>query len=177
MRTDEELMAAYQRGERAAFDEIFTRYAGLVAGLARRYTGSDADARDLVQQTFLNLHRARNDYRPGARLRSWLVTIALNVAREHGRRRGRRREQELADADHPVAESSAHTGVEAAETGARVHRALARLPEGQRRVIEMHWLDGLSFAEIGVALGLKRSAVKVRAHRGYVRLRELLPPE
>ena len=55
-----------------------------------------------------------------------------------------------------------------------VQRALAQLPEGQRIPIVMHRFEGMGFAEIAEALGLTESAVKVRAHRGYARLRELL---
>ncbi|MFP2897810.1 RNA polymerase sigma factor [Corallococcus sp. 4LFB] len=57
-----------------------------------------------------------------------------------------------------------------------VQRALAQLPEGQRLPILMHRFEGMGFAEIAEALGLTESAVKVRAHRGYARLRELLAP-
>jgi RNA polymerase sigma-70 factor (ECF subfamily) len=52
--------------------------------------------------------------------------------------------------------------------------ALTKLREGQREVIELHWFEGLSFAEIATRVGASLSAVKVRAHRGYGRLREIL---
>ena len=60
------------------------------------------------------------------------------------------------------------------EAAARVHTALAQLVPAQRVVIELHWFQGLPFAEIALAVGASLSAVKVRAHRGYKKLRELL---
>ncbi|MEM1417581.1 MAG: sigma factor-like helix-turn-helix DNA-binding protein, partial [Myxococcota bacterium] len=55
-----------------------------------------------------------------------------------------------------------------------VRRAVAALPQGQREVIELHWFEGLAFQEVGAILGASTTAVKVRAHRGYERLRATL---
>ena len=57
-----------------------------------------------------------------------------------------------------------------------MRRVLRLLPEAQREVIELHWFDGLSFQEVAVALGISTSAAKVRAHRGYARLKAELSP-
>ena len=75
-------MGAYQRGDHGAFEELFARYAALVTGYMRRGYRSEHDAQDLTQQTFLHLHRGRHDYRAGAPLRPWLMTIARNVLRD-----------------------------------------------------------------------------------------------
>ncbi len=172
MPNDEELMAAYAAGDDAAFRELFLRYAPVVSALIRRDFSRSEDARDLVQQVFLQLHRARRDYRAGAPFRPWLVTIALNVKREHLRRLGRRREAALELAPHEEAEPPPDRDAKARDVA--VNAALARLPENQRDVIVLHWFQGLSFPEIATVVGAKVSAVKVRAHRGYVALRTLL---
>src|SRR4051794_26555021 len=78
-RSDEELMAAYIDGDAAAFRGLFERHAAVLYRLARRRLNSDDDARDVVQQTLLQMHRARNDFRRGSRLRPWLFTIAMNL--------------------------------------------------------------------------------------------------
>lgn len=174
--SDEALMAAYVAGDVAAFDLLFERYAALVLGIARRYTATSGDAEDVVQQTFLNLHRARRDFRQGSRLRPWLATIALNVAREHGRRRARRPAVALAvDVKAPGA-GPADEAV-ARDDRERVRMALNGLGAAQRQVIELHWFAGLSFPEVAQAVGAGLSAVKVRAHRGYAKLREALTGE
>jgi len=174
-RTDEDLMAAYVAGDQAAFRALFDRYASLLYALARRRVASDADARDVVQQTFLQLHRARNDFRPGATLRPWVYTIALNLVRERHRRAGRRKESPL-DAEHaaePAVAPDPGLG-EGDHEQKRVRAALARLPDAQREVIELHWLEDRPFQEVARLVGASLSAVKVRAHRGYERLRTIL---
>ncbi|HEX6240459.1 MAG TPA: RNA polymerase sigma factor, partial [Polyangiales bacterium] len=168
-RSDEQLMAAYVAGDRAAFQLLFDRYAPLLYALARRRLHSDADARDLVQQTLLQLHRARNDYRADARFRPWLLTIALNLVREQYRKRGRRKEQGL-DAAEQMADGDAYDRAEAdderRQRAARVRAALASLPESQREVIELHWFEESPYEEIARILGASVAAVRVRAHRG-----------
>lgn len=165
-------MEAYaRRGERRAFEVLFRRYAPRLLGLFRRSTGNDALAQDLVQQTFLHLHRARRDYRTGKKFRPWLFAIAMNVRREHFRRRQRRQETPLDPARHgePAQAPEASTPTERV-----VRRALQQLPEAQREVVLLHYYEGLSMQEVAQAVGASRSAVKVRAHRAYKVLRDIL---
>jgi RNA polymerase sigma factor (sigma-70 family) len=175
-RSDEELMAAYIDGDAVAFRTLFERHAAVLYRLARRRVPSDADARDIVQQTLLQLHRARNDFRPGARLRPWLFTIAMNLVREYYRKHQRRREQSLESSPpsaEPVVEPEESELTR--ERSARVRAALAKLPDAQREVIELHWFENSPYEEIAVIVGASVAAVRVRAHRGYERLREILP--
>ena len=172
---DEELFARYVSGDNSAFEEIFTRYAPALTRVMLRQVRSQEEAAELVQQTFLQLHRARLDFRAGAQLRPWLYTIALNLRRESARRGGRNlvflsAEPETLDQRGSV---SAHDPTEG-ETRLQVRRALAELPEGQRTVIALHWFDGLTFSEVAEVVGVNLSAVKVRAHRGYKTLKSSL---
>lgn len=172
-------MALYAEvADRTAFQELFRRYAGVLFGMARRRLHSDDDARDLVQQTLLQVHRARHDFRPGARFRPWLFTIALNLVREHYRRHKRRKEQPLetvTDAPEAAAPSDTEAAEEQQARAARVRAALALLPAQQREVIELHWFEESPYEEIAQIVGASIAAVRVRAHRGYARLREILP--
>lgn len=173
--TDEELMTAYVAGgpeAAASFRAIFERYAPLLSGVLRRGGLREDDARDVLQQTFLHVHRARADWDPGRAVRPWIMTIALNCRRELARRQVRRPEQELAH-DPAVADRTARP-LETSEEVERLRSALGQLPTAQREVIELHWFAGLPFAQVATSVGASVSAVKVRAHRGYERLRELL---
>jgi len=173
--TDEALFAAYRAGDDRAFDEIFGRYGAPLTRMMRRQIRSAEDATDLVQQTFLQLHRARNDFREGAQLRPWLYTIAMNLRAEYFRKMGRRKESAMdLDARPDMHPKVAPVDVGALETQGQVRAALDRLPEAQRRVIQLHWFDGLSMSEVADVVGASTSAVKVRAHRGYKLLREVL---
>lgn len=167
-------MVAYAGGDQAAFAQLFTRYAPLVAGLMRGGMHGDEESSDLVQQTFLQLHRARRDYRPGQPLRPWLLTIAYNLKRDHWRRKGRRPEVPLDRAPEQVNGRTPAAALEREIRSRRLQQALAELSDDQRQVIELHWLGGIPFSEIAGTLGVSVSAVKVRAHRGYKKLRGLL---
>jgi RNA polymerase sigma-70 factor (ECF subfamily) len=172
--TDEELFAAYRAGDDAAFDQLVARYAPVLGRMMRRDIRRHQDADELVQDTFLHLHRAAADFREGARLRPWLVTIALNLKREYLRRQGRKPEAPL-DLDgrrDPVAPAA--RVAETHDARRQVDLAMAGLTDTQREVIELHWFAGLSFPEVAAAVGASLSAVKVRAHRGYERMRAAL---
>lgn len=175
-RSDEALMEAYVDGDAAAFRVLFDRHAAVLFRLARRRLSSDDDARDVVQQTLLQVHRARNDFRRGAKLRPWLFTIAMNLVREHYRKHQRRREQPLDSAPATAEPTDEPEELERTrERAARVRAALATLPESQREVIELHWFDNSPYEEIAMIVGASVAAVRVRAHRGYERLRQILP--
>ena len=174
--SDEELMTAYVGGDHAAFRVLFDRYAPMLMRMARRRLSSDDEAREVVQQTFFQLNKARNDFREGAKLRPWVVTIAMNLIREHYRKRGRRKESSLDSAIHTVGVEPKDR-LEQAERAAQLRAALAQLPESQRTVVELHWLSELPFAEVARIVGAKEGAVRVRAHRAYKRLKEILAPE
>lgn len=165
-------MAAYRGGEAAAFRELWERWSPRLQRLLRRDVARAEDAHDLVQQTFLQLHRARHEFRDDAKLRPWLYTIALNLKRQYYRRLGRRPETSIEDAvvDPPASDPAPDARID----DVHVRAALAALPEAQRDVILLHWFEGLSFAEVAEVVGATQSAVKVRAHRGYARLREIL---
>ncbi|HKA89338.1 MAG TPA: RNA polymerase sigma factor [Haliangiales bacterium] len=172
MRSDEELMLSYVKGDQAAFRELFQRYAPILLRMLLRNVGRAADAQDLTQQTFLQLHRARHDFRRDTRLRPWIMTIALNLARDLLRRRGRRPELEIDE--EVLAAPAAASPAANVDDRARVRRALAELPTEQREVIELHWFEELPFNDIAAMLGCSPGAVRVRAHRGYVNLRKTL---
>lgn len=166
-------MAAYQQGESAAFRLIFERYAPVLLRAMLRELYVREEANDLVQQTFLQLHRARADFDPGQKLKPWLFTIAMNLKREYFRRRKRRPEHAL-ESETALEPSVAARGAAQVEARRTLERVLAQLPPDQREVIELHWFDGLEFPEVAEVVGASVSAVKVRAHRGYVRLRQAL---
>jgi len=171
--SDEDLFAAYVAGDRDAFRQLFDRYSGPLTRLMRQQIRNPQDAGELVQQTFLQLHRARRDFRQGARLKPWLYTIALNLRRGWFRTRGRRPETPLDPARHPLPTVDP-VDLTRGEDAQRVRTALEGLTATQREVIELHWFEELSFPEVAQVLGANVNTVKVRAHRGYKVLRAAL---
>lgn len=170
---DEALMRRYCCGEDAAFRQLFARHAGRVYGYLHQCTGSRSLAEDLSQQTWLHVHRGRDSFQGGGRFVPWLYAIAANLRRD-GVRRDRRRPEDLTASggvpDHPVE----LLPPEQEERATAVRAALLEIAEEYREVIVLHRWHDLSFAEIAVALGTTEGAVKLRAHRGYLKLRALL---
>ena len=165
-------MERFRLGDARAFDALFQRYARPIHGYLMRLTGQRAAAEDLSQQTFLSLVQARGRFQQGSRVKPWLYAIATNAA--HDWRRRKRPEELTDEGELPTQVASEQGGPRDVGLERTVQRALAQLPEGQRIPIVLHRFEGMGFAEIAESMGLTETAVKVRAHRGYARLRELL---
>ncbi len=169
--SDEGLMARFCDGDLPAFEVLFQRYGQVIRAYLARLVGA-VHADDLAQATFLSVVRARGRFDRKAHFKPWLYAIATNAARDYFRRR----REELTQTGELSSELADEGGSEARDEGLEraVQNALAQLPQSQRVAIVMHRFQNLSFAEVAQALDLSESAVKVRAHRGYKRLRELL---
>lgn len=167
-------MEQFCRGDENAFDILYARYAPQVQAFLVRMVRDAALAEDLLQATFLSVVRARGRYQPGTTVRAWVFAIAANAGRDALRRRRARREDPSGPDEVVVADAPADPPDPAAARA--VQEALMRLPFEQREAVVLHKMQDLSFEEIATALGITVSAAKVRAHRGYHRLRELLAP-
>ena len=171
--TDEDLMRAYVSGDEAAFRVLFERYAPIVYGMIRRHLRDEDLARELTQQTFFRLHGARHDFRLDSRLRPWLLTIAMNLVREHWRRRKRRPRADI-DLEQRPAPQTERTRLELAQRKEALLAALQTLPPSQREVVELHWFQERPYREVAEIVGSSEGAVRVRAYRAYAKLKALL---
>ena len=168
-------MDDFCKGDETAFNGLYGRYAPRVLAFLGRMVRDQALAEDLLQTTFLSLVRSRGRYQKGTAVRAWVYAIAANAGRDALRRRRARREDAWpsAPAFEPAGEPQAERDPAAARA---IDLALRELPEDQREAVVLHKLHELSFGEIAYALGITEGAAKVRAHRGYTRLRTLLAP-
>lgn len=182
--TDEELMAAWVRGDGRAFDALFARWAPkLAAYFARSFGRSSSNAgHDVLQTTFLKIHAAKHTFREGAPFRPWLYGIASRTRADELRKRYRLKDN-VAEGDLSDLSLAGDDGAdlgESAEVVRRVRAAVASLPEGQRTVVLLHRYEGLTFGEIAEALTIaegkpvQEGAVRVRAFRAYEVLRAAL---
>jgi len=174
--SDEELMDAYIDGDDGAFRLLFERYAPILLRLTRRHLRSDELAEEIVQQTFFRLHGARNDFRRGSKLRPWVMTIAMHLVREHWRRRKRRKMTSL-EVETQAAPEAELMPLEIRQRSQLLHQALEKLPSSQREVVELHWFQERPYAEVATIVGTSAGAVRVRAHRAYATLKQLLGSE
>jgi len=172
--TDEELMSAYVAGNARAFEVLFARLAPRVHAFFLRSFRNEAVADDLLQVTFMKVHRARAQYRPELKLMPWLFAVAARVRLDELRRRLRLPEDAGEEAVARADEQAPREAPQSTELKEAVRAALDALPESQRTVIHLHRYEGLTFAEISRVLGTTPGAVKLRAFRGYETLRERL---
>ena len=175
---DAELRAAmldYQRGSIAGFERLYAALAPALRSFLLSRCRDAAAADDLLQETFLQIHRSRQTYRAEHPVRPWAFGVAQHVALMHRRASGRRRRREAAQ---PARESAVRRAPEDAFADRdRLQRALGRLtPEG-REAVWLHHVMGFRFSEIAKRLGIRAGAAKVRASRGISALRSLLSPD
>ena len=165
------LMVSYQAGQFEAFDEI---YAAVAPALRRYLYGQSRDAAkadDPVQETFLQMHRARHTFDPSFPLMPWAMAIARHVWLMD-RRTASRRPRATAD----VTELDLPVRAEAASFADRteVRHALAQVAALQRQAVIQHHILGWSFREIAMRAGIAETAAKLRSSRGMAKLRALL---
>jgi RNA polymerase sigma-70 factor, ECF subfamily len=178
--TDEALMAAYIQGEREAFVYLFDRYATRIHRFFLQIFRDVSVADDLLQVTFLKLHKARATYRLGMSFKPWIFTIASRVRLDEFRRRGRSMEDSDEEKLMSVDAKSALKNFDAVgrqqELVRVVREVMAKLPESYRAVLHLHRYEQMTFAEIAASLGISENAAKVRAFRAYEQLRAELGP-
>lgn len=165
-RDDQTLIAALNRGESVAFDALYYRYRDWVVRLAFRFTASDADALDVLQETFAYLFGKFPGFVLTARMTTFLYPVVKNLSIAAKRKRERHASEELMP--EPVA---AEQRVELHESRRELSAALASLPEAQREVLLMRFVDDMSLAEIATALQIPEGTVKSRLHNALATLR------
>jgi RNA polymerase sigma-70 factor (ECF subfamily) len=159
-----------------SWDQIVRQHADRVYRLAYRLSGNRADAEDLTQETFVRVFRSLADYTPGT-FEGWLHRITTNLFLDMVRRRQKIRFDALAeDAGDRLAsdEPGPERAFEQNNLDPEVQRALDALPADFRAAVVLCDLEGLTYEEIALTLGIKVGTVRSRIHRGRVLLREAL---
>jgi len=174
---DRDLATALMRGgDETAFRTLYRRHTPVLYQIVLRMLGgSEADAEDAVQDTWIRATTRLASFRWESSFRTWLVGIGLNRAREILRRRGRRPTTELDEAN------GRHAPITHDGDRLDLERAIARLPDGSRAVLVLHDVEGFTHEEIGrrlrIAVGTSRSQLFAarRALRARLKTGEELP--
>lgn len=178
----DDLLRRARRRDPDALSRLVEMYSERVFGLLYRLSGSREAAEDLLQDTFLRVVRAIEEYEHSGRFESWLFRIAANLARDRARRQGRPRvaSVEEVDVDAGRSASAGDDPVERVADGderRRLEAALARLPELDREMIVLRHYSELPFREIADLLGVPLGTALARAHRALARLRREMGAE
>ncbi len=167
-------MMRYQAGEIEGFERVYMGLAPrLRAWLARQRLDLGADVDDLLQETFLQIHRSRHTYSPERPVAPWAYAIARHVYLMDRRSRTRKQAHELHDQVEPR-DPAADRVERAIEARERVGRGLAATTVRRRASLVLHHVWGFSFREIGRLLRIRPDAAKRRASRGVHDLRQEL---
>ncbi|MDH4066235.1 MAG: sigma-70 family RNA polymerase sigma factor [Acidobacteriota bacterium] len=185
---DGDLIAGLRAAAPGAFEQLVRTHGGRLLAVARRLLGNEEDARDAVQEAFMNAFRSIGRFEGGSLLSTWLHRIVVNVSLMKLRRRKRKPEESL---DHllPAFHDDGHfadrieSGAEPAdqrlareEEQAAVRAAIDELPDHYRTIVLLRDIEGIGTNEVATELGITPNAVKLRLHRARQALRALVAP-
>jgi len=169
-----ELMIDYQKGDMDAFTGLYEALRRPLIRYLWTFVRNQTVAEDLLQDTFLQLHRARRTYAPPRPVRPWIYAITRHVALMH--LRSMRRRKELLPAED-LPEVPVPPEMDQLADRATIRRLLAKLPRAAQEVLILHHLLGMSFEEVGQIVGVAAGTAKVRAHRALKKIRQHLAEE
>ena len=167
-RSDQELIAAINRGDAAAFEVLYFRYRDWVVTLASRFTGDHDAALDVLQETFLYVLKKFPGFRLTAHFKTFLYPAVRNLSIAARRKASR---YQATPSELEQLEHSAAPPVSAPAAG-DLEFVLASLPEEQREVLLLRFVDGLSLGEIAAAMDIPLGTVKSRLHNALQSLRQ-----
>ena len=168
-------MAGYLAGRIDSFDALYDALAQRLRSYLLALCRDASVADDLLQDTFLQVHRARHTYQPGRPVTPWAFAIARHVFLMHQRRTARRLRLGTELSAQAIHERSSHSNAAGATVdGVVVRRALSRVPQAQRNAVVLHHVYGWSFADIAATLGIQVNAARLRAFRGLKRMRDIV---
>jgi RNA polymerase sigma-70 factor (ECF subfamily) len=170
LRSDRELVEiVLSSGDEDAFRELYRRHTPRLYQLVLRIlAGSEPDAEDVVQETWLRASQRISAFRWEAKLGTWLTAIGINLCRERLRKSGRFPTVELAPEIEP--------GLQVSSSGEWIdlERAIEVLPDGYRAVLLLHDVEGYTHEEIGEFLEIAVGTSKSQLSRARRTLRALL---
>ena len=177
--SDEDLMELFQDGKEMAFNELVRRYSDRLHNFLYRYTQNHNDCQDLVQETFLRVHKSKHSYERIAKFSTWMYTIAINLAKSLYKKKKRMQltsihkddsnpdsfEMTLEDRNIlPDEELHQKFSMEA------LQYALDSLPEDFRKMVVLRDIEQLSYDEISEKLDVPMGTVKSRINRGRAQI-------
>jgi len=181
-------MLAYGAGDEEALVILFQRYKLRIFNYFLRHLDDRAAAEDLLQSTFLKIHRVRKSYRPTAAFSTWLFTIATNLQRDY--KLSARRHPHVVELEEfrvkaargggfsePVVLSDERTpelGYAEKEIADQIREAVQSLPPDQKEAILLAKYESFKYQEIAEILNITVSAAKVRTHRAMRSLEKIL---
>lgn len=174
--TDEQLMLRLKSGDRQAFNALVERYRDRMVSYAYRMVGSSELAQDVAQETFVRVYKSAATFRDDGRFSPWVYKIASNVCLSERSRRAK----EALNIDFETLQDTHDSGVFVEDqvmaklTAERLSSGINKLTAQHKTVLVMHVYQGLTYVEIGEALGIPTGTVKSRLFYAIRKLRDVL---
>ncbi len=177
--TDAELLGRVARGDTAAHRALFDRFYARVGAFVRRRVRDDGLCEEIVSDVFFEIWRSADSFRGDSEVHSWIFGIAhfkaLSARRYHGQLKRAKVVPTETETLHRMADpGDPSEQIENRQQVRRLLRAIDLLPEGQRDVLRLAFLEGRSYQEIAEELGISEGNVKTRVNRARARLRTLV---
>ena len=172
--TDKELVRRVKKGDRHAFELLFSRYQHKILNLISRYLRDREDVEDVAQETFIKAFRALPRFRGESAFYTWLYRIAINTAKNHLVARSRRPpgtdidvdDAEYMDGTEALRESeSPESAFARDELSAEIDLAISQLPEDLRSAVTLREFDGLTYEQIAEIMDCPVGTVRSRIFR------------
>jgi RNA polymerase sigma-70 factor (ECF subfamily) len=163
--TDQELIAAANRGDYSAFEELYRRHRDWVVRLAFRFTHDEDLALDVLQEVFVYFLKKFPGFELRCDLKTFLYPAVRNVAISM-----RRKEERFVSGGEGLEEVPGEAASQEGEAGDALLAVVRALPEQQREVLLLRFVDGLALGEIATALEIPLGTVKSRLHNGLAAL-------
>ena len=170
---DHQLVSLAREGDAGAVRTLYERHARRVYAVVRRLAGEDSLAEDWAQEAWVRAIRALPTFRGDSQFTTWLHRIAVNSAL-HGRRSRERKagRETVMDDTHAVRHQTGDPLLKM-----KLEKAMERLPEGMRRVLVLHDVEGYTHEEIGEMLGINPGTCKSQLFKARAKMRRMLSPQ
>jgi RNA polymerase sigma-70 factor (ECF subfamily) len=183
---DQQLVERVQRGDKAAFDLLVSKYQRKIFRLLSRLIRDQAEVEDIAQEAFIKAYRALPNFRGDSAFYTWLYRIAINTAKNHLVSQGRRapttteadieEAETFDDGDHLRDLNTPESMLLSKQVGEAVNRAIDQLPEDLRTAIVLREIEGLSYEEIAESMSCPIGTVRSRIFRAREAIAQELKP-
>lgn len=169
-RSLEERMNLAQKGDKVAYNSLLQEVSNIIRGYLVNKVGAVADVEDILQEVLLSVHNARHTYDSSRPFRPWLFSIAKFRLYDYLRKAYRKSDNEVVYQEEML-DFTVSDVTEPDTEHEELYKALADLPEKQRKIVELMKVKGYTAKEVARKLDMSESAVKVSAHRTYKTLK------
>lgn len=183
---DHSLVQRVQRGDKVAFEMLFTKYQRRVSRLVSRFVRSDAEVEDIVQESFIKAYRALGSFRGDSAFYTWLYRIAVNTAKNHLVAASKRpisltqfekNDDDDFEEDHFMSDAATpESELITKQIAETVNKTMNELPADLREAIMLREIEGMSYEDIADSMGCPIGTVRSRIFRAREAISQKIKP-